>query len=469
MAFDGEPNNTLNDASGGGLLSLFSGKADDTTFGKLSGLGDPRDFYRYATRDGLQSVKATISMDLNDSNSVLGRGGIYAAVDKLVLRPGGSFSGKAIEIEIHRGNTKRGEKATDAAESLLFEMLDRLATTDVGDGIMQEQANFLARLMDAFSPLFEFNGTNGDARQVVDNLTSMLANLNVQGGPYLPKVVAAGKELLEAAKIWDETTYFMKNGSGKLVEVSALAISKATTNWSVSGGGDGYLIVEGSSRGFSIDQLNYSYTSSLFDLDYTAKISVQSEEQGRTGVKISGTSGSDTISTKATVPGQKKATQFDDTIKGYGGHDRISAGSGNDRLEGGSGKDTMKGENGNDKLYGGSGSDKLYGGKGADNFIFKSVKDSSVNSNGRDTIFDFNRSQNDKIDLKSIDANTKAGGDQSFKFIGTEKFHKKAGELRFDKKSGDTFIYGDINGDGKADFSIKLDSSLNLKGSDFIL
>ena len=64
---------------------------------------------------------------------------------------------------------------------------------------------------------------------------------------------------------------------------------------------------------------------------------------------------------------------------------------------------------------------------------------------------------------------TKAGGDQAFKFIGTEKFHGKAGELRFVKDDGDTFVYGDVNGNGKADFAIALDRLLTLTKSDFIL
>ena len=79
------------------------------------------------------------------------------------------------------------------------------------------------------------------------------------------------------------------------------------------------------------------------------------------------------------------------------------------------------------------------------------------------------RCQGDKIDLKTIDANTKAAGDQAFTFIGTGAFQKKAGELRYEKKSGDTFVYGDVNGDGKADFAILIDANVTLNANDFIL
>ena len=40
---------------------------------------------------------------------------------------------------------------------------------------------------------------------------------------------------------------------------------------------------------------------------------------------------------------------------------------------------------------------------------------------------------------------------------------------RFEQKSGDTLIHGDITGDGKADFTIVLDTLVTLAASDFLL
>lgn len=156
-----------------------------------------------------------------------------------------------------------------------------------------------------------------------------------------------------------------------------------------------------------------------------------------------------------------------DKIAGTKYADALLAGKGNDAVSGGGGNDVLKGDAGNDKLDGGAGRDKLAGGSGADSFIFKSTADSFGST--RDTIADFKQSEKDRIDLKAIDASMKAAGDQAFKFIGTDAFHKKAGELRFEKKSGDTIVHGDVNGDGKADFSVVIDASINLKASDFIL
>lgn len=158
-----------------------------------------------------------------------------------------------------------------------------------------------------------------------------------------------------------------------------------------------------------------------------------------------------------------------DRFDGEDGHDKLYGGKGNDTLNGGAGDDILAGGDGMDTLYGGLGKDTLTGGTGKDTFVFKSLQESTVSAAGRDLIKDFSRAEGDKIHLKSIDASTKASGDQAFKFIGTEKFHKAAGELRYEIKSGDTYIQGDVNGDGKADFSIALDLSLAMKASDFIL
>jgi hypothetical protein len=48
-------------------------------------------------------------------------------------------------------------------------------------------------------------------------------------------------------------------------------------------------------------------------------------------------------------------------------------------------------------------------------------------------------------------------------------FTGKTGELRFDKLNSDTYIYGDINGDGKADFAIHLDDAVALQKGYFVL
>lgn len=156
-----------------------------------------------------------------------------------------------------------------------------------------------------------------------------------------------------------------------------------------------------------------------------------------------------------------------DYINGGDGADMLNGGSGNDTLLAGVGNDILKGGAGDDLLQGSAGADRLWGGAGADTFQFKSIANSMLT--GQDTIYDFARSEGDKIDLKTIDANVKVSGNQAFSFIGSDGFHKKAGELRYEHKSGDTFIQGDVNGDGKIDFSVKVDALVNFAKGDFLL
>lgn len=170
----------------------------------------------------------------------------------------------------------------------------------------------------------------------------------------------------------------------------------------------------------------------------------------------------------------------DDLIFAGGGDDHVNGGYGDDVVQGGFGHDTIRGHygddeltgsSGNDLLIGGYGRDVLRGGSGADQFVYEGSGDSNIfgKSDVRDRILDFNRAQGDKINLKAYDAKQATFVDDAFKFIGTQAFHKKAGELRFEKKNGDTFISGDTDGDGKTDLQIIVDASITFKASDFIL
>jgi Ca2+-binding RTX toxin-like protein len=136
-------------------------------------------------------------------------------------------------------------------------------------------------------------------------------------------------------------------------------------------------------------------------------------------------------------------------------------------LYGVNGNDTIRANVGNDRLIGGSGADKLYGEGGSDSFIFGALTDSTVALAGRDTIYDFTSA--DLINLSAIDANSKIAGNQAFSFIGTQAFHGKAGELRYEKKASDTYVYADVNGDKKADFAIHLDDAYTFAKGDFVL
>ena len=137
-------------------------------------------------------------------------------------------------------------------------------------------------------------------------------------------------------------------------------------------------------------------------------------------------------------------------------------------LLGGGGADTLFGEDGDDRLEGGSGLDQLSGGAGADLFQFRSADISGTSELGHDVIQDFAAGQ-DRIGLDLIDANSTIAGNQAFAFIGSGAFTGTAGELRYQHIGGKTFIQGDTNGDGVADFWIGVTGSHSFVASDFVL
>jgi serralysin len=144
---------------------------------------------------------------------------------------------------------------------------------------------------------------------------------------------------------------------------------------------------------------------------------------------------------------------FNDTLRGDNRANLLNGLAGNDMLNG---------RDGNDTLIGGNGADRLNGGGGTDTFVFETTAQSAPAS--RDVIDNF-ASGIDRMDLRSIDANSNAVGDQAFLFIGSSAFHGKAGELNF--RSG--IVSGDVNGDGLADFQVKVMNLSALSGSDFLL
>ena len=133
-------------------------------------------------------------------------------------------------------------------------------------------------------------------------------------------------------------------------------------------------------------------------------------------------------------------------------------------IVGSNSNDTLYGTAGSDTINGNGGRDALWGGSGADTFLF----DTASEANG-DTIGDFVHGT-DTINLSGIDANTRTSGNQAFSFIGSDRFHKVAGELHtYRLADGNTYVSGDTNGDGAADFAIKMLGNHTFASADFVL
>ena len=151
-----------------------------------------------------------------------------------------------------------------------------------------------------------------------------------------------------------------------------------------------------------------------------------------------------------------------DNVTGGTRADVLVGNEGNDKLFGGGGDDELDGWAGSDLLVGGRGKDEMFGGfDGRDVFKFESILDSVVGARhdvitgmggGADSI--------DRIDLATIDANTALGGNQAFKFIGAQAFHRTAGELRY----ANHLLQADVNGDGRADFEVSVNQNVLTTG-----
>lgn len=157
-------------------------------------------------------------------------------------------------------------------------------------------------------------------------------------------------------------------------------------------------------------------------------------------------------------------------ITGNASANRLAGGIGNDRLLGMGGGDTLLGEDNNDWLQGGSGRDIMTGGTGADKFVFDDGEFGGATAATADRISDFIRAEGDKIRLTDVDANTANGAtDDPFTFIGTAAFGGIAGQLRFQQISGNTYVMGDTDGVGGADFWIRVDGPISFLATDFQL
>jgi Ca2+-binding RTX toxin-like protein len=145
-----------------------------------------------------------------------------------------------------------------------------------------------------------------------------------------------------------------------------------------------------------------------------------------------------------------------------------------DTLVGNAQANALSGGGGNDRVTGALGCDTLTGGAGADVFDYDALAESATGSGNRDIITDFQKGLDD-IDVSGIDANSARGGDQGFRFIGTQDFRGREGELRYQTfdQAGTandfTLVSGDVNGDRIADFEIEIVGILQLTSAEFLL
>jgi hypothetical protein len=148
---------------------------------------------------------------------------------------------------------------------------------------------------------------------------------------------------------------------------------------------------------------------------------------------------------------------------GNGAANNIQGGSGANSLDGGAGNDTLNGNDGDDTIVGGLGGDLMRGGIGADAFVVAHAFAAGLET---DQIFDFSAAENDWIDLSAIDA-IAGGFDDAFTLVGA--FGKAAGEMTLTFAGGITTLKLDLNGDGKADYQLKINGDVTGESGDWLL
>ncbi len=232
-----------------------------------------------------------------------------------------------------------------------------------------------------------------------------------------------------------------------------------TLNLSDTGNDDGGVLqrLELSVRGQSSDADVYVFTEEYSELASGGRLTISDSDGGIDEINASAVFSSLVIDLNA---GQNSlidgvVCQIDGSIEnavGGDGHDTLIGNNAANVLFGMRGGDSLTGGRGADRLIGGAAADILRGGKGDDIFVFLDVSDSL--STGQDRIMDFKGG--DIIDLSQIDADMGTVGRQAFTQVAA--FSSAAGQLvlAYNAGSNTTTLAGDVNGDGVADFEVRL-------------
>ena len=153
---------------------------------------------------------------------------------------------------------------------------------------------------------------------------------------------------------------------------------------------------------------------------------------------------------------------------------RLTGNSGDNTLSGLAGVDTILGGDGDDTIIGGTGNDLMTGGAGADTFVIlaESVYSSKTPAGGHleiDFVYDLNKAEGDKLDLSAIDADINTAGDQAFTLVSSFGHHAGEMTLAYSASANQTVLSLDVDGDGKADYQMKITGDVHLDSGGWIL
>jgi Ca2+-binding RTX toxin-like protein len=247
------------------------------------------------------------------------------------------------------------------------------------------------------------------------------------------------------------------------------------------GGNDYFFVGLGNdtvSGGEGNDTVSYRYSQQFVGLDLEGGYALSEGYDTLVSIENAwGGSGYDTL-LGSSVGNELVGLDGNDWIEGRGGDDWLRGDAGNDMLDGGAGADMV---------WGGQGNDVMTGGADADRFYFHAWSDFYQ----IDTIKDFQQGL-DKIDVSNLDARPDLLGNQAFTFDATPDgsyeewldgldnweailaddsgpiINGDTGEIEYRHDGGYTYIYLST-GDHLIDASIRLEGTIYLTASDFIL
>ena len=186
-------------------------------------------------------------------------------------------------------------------------------------------------------------------------------------------------------------------------------------------GGDGDDLLEG---GKGKDTASYADAGSAVTVTL-AKIRVDGHVQAAQDTEGAGT---DTLIHIENLEG----SDFDDTLTGNGGANRVAGGDGDDSINAGRGSDT---------LVGGLGEDTLQGGGGRDKFLYQSVDECG------DHVLDFGK-RSDKFQFASDAFGLPAGKLEKSAFLAADHVAAQTADQHFLYDTATSSLYYDADGNG---------------------
>jgi Ca2+-binding RTX toxin-like protein len=408
---DGGANNDLLDG-GTGADAMVGGSGDDVYY-----VDDAGDTTIEAPGEGSDTVRSTISWTLG------------ANLDNLVLDGTDDINGLGNGLaNMITGNT--GDNTLNGAGG------NDLVKGGLGDDFLQGGAGD--------DQLIGGDGTDTlDGQSDNDRLDGGIGNDVLLGG--------TGNDILDGGA--DDDT--LDGGTGADQLNGGVGIDNLF-------GGDGNDVLDG---GTGADAMNGGLGDDTFYVDDLGDTASENSGQGTDIVR---TTVSFTLSTNIENLILDGAADINGT--GNALANTMTGNGGANTLDGLAGDDILKGQGGNDIIIGGTGADILVGGAGSDTFVIRQESVIQSHLGGAleiDTVNDLAAAQGDKLDLSAIDADSATAGDQAFTLVGAFTHH--AAEMTLVFAAGVTTLQLDVDGDGAADYRMKITGDVHLDSGGWIL